>query len=43
MKVTDSPKTLGFTEDAKVVELVAMWTICVSAAEVLPRKFELPP
>lgn len=43
VKVTDSPKVDGFTDEATEVELVAALTVCVNAADVLPLKSVLPP
>ena len=42
VKVTDWPNTDGFTDEVTVVELLALLTVCVMAAEVLPAKFVSP-
>ena len=42
VKVTDWPNTDGFTDEVTVVELLALLTVCVMAAVVLPAKFVSP-
>jgi len=42
VNVTAPPNGDGFSDDATAVELAACFTICVSAAEVLPVKSVLP-
>ena len=43
VNVTDCPKGDGFSEDVTVAVLAAVFTVCVSAAEVLVAKLALPP
>jgi hypothetical protein len=43
VKVTATPNGDGFSDDATAVELVACFTVWVSAVEVLPVKSVLPP
>ena len=38
VNVTDCPDTDGFTDDVTVVELLALFTVCDSAADVLLAK-----
>ena len=42
VKVTDCPNTDGFTDEVTVVELLALFTVCVMAAEVLELKLASP-
>jgi hypothetical protein len=42
VKVTDWPNTDGFTDELTAVELLALLTVCVMAAEVLPAKLLSP-
>lgn len=41
-KVTDCPNEDGFTEDVTRAEVAALFTVCASAAEVLPKSVALP-
>jgi hypothetical protein len=43
VKVTDWPDFDGFREEVTEVEVVALFTVCVSTDEVLPLKSVLPP
>jgi len=43
VNVTLAPNVLGFTLDTIVVVLVAICTVCSSAADVLPLSFVSPP
>ena len=43
VKVTDWPKTDGFTLEASAVVVVFWFTVCVRTAEVLPESFVSPP
>ena len=44
VKVTDCPKTDGFAELAKIVVVLDLLTVCVTADEVLlPNVFVTPP
>jgi len=42
VKVTAWPKTDGFTDEVTVVKLLALFTVCVMAEEVLLAKFVSP-
>ena len=42
VKVTDCPNTDGFTDEVTVVELLALFTVCGMAAEVLELKLASP-
>jgi len=42
VKVTDSPKTEGFTEDVNTVVVLALFTTWLTAELVLVTKLELP-
>ena len=42
VKVTAWPDADGFTDEVTVVELLALLTVCVMAAEVLLLKFVSP-
>ena len=41
--VTDCPNTDGLAEEAKAVELLALFTVCVNVEEVLVVKLVSPP
>ena len=43
VKVTGCAVAEGFTEDVNVVALLDLFTVCVNAVEVLPRKTASPP
>jgi hypothetical protein len=43
VNVTDCPKVEGFSEEVKVVVVVALLTTCFNAFDVLLAKFESPP
>jgi hypothetical protein len=43
VSVTDWPKVDGFTDDVTAVVVLAWFTVCVRAADVLPLKFVSPP
>jgi hypothetical protein len=43
VNVTDCPNLLGFSDEVRVVELAAGFTVCVSAVEVLVEKVASPP
>lgn len=43
VNVTAPPTCAGFQEEATAVDVVAMFTVCVAAEEVLDAKLELPP
>jgi hypothetical protein len=43
VNVTDWPKADGFTDDVTAVVVLAWFTVCVTAADVLPLKFVSPP
>jgi len=43
VNVTEAPYVDGFREEATAVELVALFTVSVSAGEVLPVKLVAPP
>jgi hypothetical protein len=43
VKVTAAPAVDGLFDETAVVELAALFTVCESAAEVLPAKFVSPP
>ncbi len=42
VKVTDWPKTVGFGDEASVVTLSALLTVCVRVEETFVRKFASP-
>ena len=42
VKVTDCPETDGFAEEATVVVLLALLTVCMEFVEVLALKFASP-
>ena len=42
VKVTDCPETEGFSDDLKVTVELALFTVSVTAAEVLPARSESP-
>ena len=43
VKVTACPLVDGFSEEVTLIVVVAFFTVCVNAAEVLARKLALPP
>jgi hypothetical protein len=43
VKVTDEPYAEGFSDDVSVVVVVLLFTVCVSADEVLVLSFVSPP
>jgi hypothetical protein len=43
VKITADPALDGLFDEATVVVLVALFTVCVKVAEVLPAKFVSPP
>ena len=43
VKVTDCPDVEGLRDDFKVVEELALLTVWLTAADVLPAKSESPP
>ncbi len=43
VNVTDWPDTEGFAEDVSVVVVLAWFTVCDRAADVLVKKFVFPP
>lgn len=43
VKVTDAPNVDGFNDEANAVVEVALFTVCVSAEDVLVLKLLLPP
>ena len=42
VNVTAWPRLEGFTEEVRVVVVLACWTVCVIASEVLGEKLALP-
>jgi hypothetical protein len=43
VKVTDAPNDDGFAEEANVVVVVALFTVCVRVDDVLVLSFVSPP
>ena len=43
VKITEFPRFEGFSEEVTLLDVAALFTVCVSIAEVLPLKFASPP